>query len=78
MVFLEPDNPVYNTLILYIFFVILFLIIKPNFMYDKKKKKFKSFGCKKGHTIFCFPIVTISCAIILYFIFLLFEILFNY
>lgn len=77
MVFIS-SSPVYNTILFYILFVSTILIIKPCVMYCNETKKFKSFGCGKGQTIVCFPLVCISSVIILYFIFLIAEIVGEY
>ena len=75
---LISSSPVYNTILFYILLIALLLIIKPNIMYCYKSKKFKSFGCGKEQTLFCFPLICITSVIILYFIFLMMDILGNY
>lgn len=72
---LISSNPVYNAIIFYVLFVIIILLIKPNFMYCDKNKKFKSFGLSEGRSLVCFPIVCVTMAIILYLIFLVVDIL---
>jgi hypothetical protein len=63
------NNPLYNSLKVYIIIIILLIYFKPNFLYDKKQKQFKSFGLDKNSTIFSFPILSIFLAILIYFIF---------
>lgn len=75
---INPNAPVYNTIIFYIMIVCILLIIKPSFMYDHKKKCFKTFGTSEGKTVFSFPVITIGSGILLYLIFLFVEILNTY
>lgn len=63
------NNPLYNSLKVYIIIIILIIYFKPNFLYDKKQKQFKSFGLDKNSTIFSLPILSIFLAILIYFIF---------
>lgn len=72
------STPIYNTIIFYILIVVLVLLIKPDFMYSNKSKKFKSFGFGEDKTLFCFPLVCIVSVVILYFIFLSIDIFSNY
>ncbi len=67
---INPNAPVYNTIIFYIMIVCLLLIIKPTFMYCHKTQKFKQFGCGPNRTLLSFPLVTIGVGIILYMLFL--------
>ena len=64
------SNPLYNSLKIYIIIIISLIYFKPEFIYDKKTKKFKQFGIGKGCTIFSLPILSIILAVILYIIFL--------
>ena len=68
------SSPIYNTIIFYIFFVIIIILIKPESMYDHKTKTFKQFGFEKGQTFFSFPVMCIVMAIVLYLIFLTMDI----
>ena len=74
---LSPNTPVTNTIIFYIIIVILLVLIKPNFIYDHKTNKFKSFGCGENKTLISFPVVCIGVGIVLYLIFLLINILYR-
>lgn len=76
--FINPNNPVYNTLIFYILITCIILITKPNFMYCSETNKFKSFGCDKGQTIFSFPVISLGSVILLYIFFIAIEIFHNY
>ena len=71
-------SPVYNAILFYILFVIILLVLKPSSMYNHNTKKFRSFGCSEGQTLFAFPIVALSSAVIFYIIFLVSGILNNY
>lgn len=77
MVFFD-SSPVYNTILFYILLITIILVLKPENMYCQKTKRFKSFGCGKNQTLFCFPIVCITSVIIFYFIFLTVEIISEY
>ena len=78
MVLIDPSSPVYNTIIFYILIIIIFLILKPNFMYCQKSKRFKSFGLGEDQAIFCLPIMCIVCVIFLYIIFVTIQIISGY
>lgn len=66
---LRPSNPLYNSVIFYLLSIILIVIIKPEFMYDKKRRKFKQFGTGRRQTILTLPMISIILAIIIYIIF---------
>lgn len=72
--FIDPNTPLYNTIIFYILFITLILITKPEFMYSNKQKRFKAFGCGKDQTLFAFPLVCVGSGIALYTLFLLISI----
>ena len=78
MIFINPSNPVYNTIIFYTLLMVIILIMKPKIMYSDINKKFKAFGCGNEQTIVSLPFVGLSSAIFLYFIFLMIEVLNNY
>ena len=63
------NNPLYNSLKVYIIIIVLLIYLKPQFLYDNKKNQFKSFGLDKNSTIFSLPILSIFLAIIIYLIF---------
>jgi hypothetical protein len=71
-------SPIYNAILFYILFIIIILVMKPNIMYNKNTKKFRPFGCGEGQTLFAFPIVSLSSAVIFYIIFLIGSILNSY
>ncbi len=75
---LFESSPLCNTIIFYILLIIMILIFKPDIMYCNKTNKFKSFGCGKNQTIFCFPIVCLSSVVILYLLFLMIDVLYKY
>ena len=72
------DSPIYNTIFFYILIFIIILVLKPDFMYCQKSKKFKSFGLGKDQTVLCLPIISIISVITLYLIFLVVQILGDY
>ena len=74
MVFCD-SNPIYNTILVYILFVIFILFIKPNNIYCHKTNKFKQFGLSENQSLMCFPVVCIISVIIIYFIFLIIHII---
>ena len=76
--FLVESSPICNTIIFYILLIIMILIFKPDIMYCSKTNKFKSFGCGKNQTIFCFPIVCLSSVVLLYLLFLMIDVLYEY
>lgn len=72
---LFDSSPVYNTILFYILFIAIILFIKPKTIYCHKTKKFKPFGCNKNQTLICFPVICIMSVIILYFVFLVVDII---
>lgn len=76
--FLEPDNPVYNAVIMYILIITVILIMKPSFMYDYQNNTFKLFGIGDNKTIYAYPTVTLCSALLLYIFFLLVSIIARY
>lgn len=71
-------SPIYNAILFYILFIIIIVVVKPEIMYNHKTNKFKSFGFSDNETLFAFPIVSLSIAVLLYFFFLFSGILNNY
>ena len=66
---INPLNPLFNSIIVYIIIILLLIYNKPNLIYDKKTKKFKQFGMNHGKSILSLPILAILIAIITYVIF---------
>jgi hypothetical protein len=75
---INPDNPLYNTIIFYILIMCIILMTKPSIMYCNKTNKFKSFGCGVNQTLLSFPTASMTCGILLYLFFLGIEIMNNY
>lgn len=69
------SDPLYNSILFYILFIIIILLIKPKFLYNQKTNKFKPFGFGKNQSVFCFPTLCIVAVIVLYIIFLGLDIL---
>ena len=63
------SNILYNSIKIYLLIIILLILIRPDFIFDKKNNKFKSFGIKKNHTIFALPVLSILIAFGTYIIF---------
>ena len=74
----SPNQPLYNTVVFYIMFVCIILLLKPNFIYCHKTNKFKAFGCGGNKTLASFPVVCVSSAVILYMLFLCIKIINKY
>lgn len=68
---LKPNNPVYNTLIIYIIVISVLLIVRPEAMYNRQNGKFKTFGFGEGQSMLSFPTVAIGSGVMLYGLFLL-------
>lgn len=66
---LKAENPVYNTIIVFIVVILIIFIIKPDFTYDNEKKRFKKFGFAKNKTLFPIYIIAFIMAILLYIFF---------
>ena len=69
------NSPLFNTIICYIFVVVLLLVIKPNIMYCDKKNKFKEFGFDDDKTLLSFSFLTLFSAILFYIIFVFIDII---
>jgi hypothetical protein len=54
---------------LYLIIIITIILLKPNFFYDDKHKKFKSFGMKKYDSLLPLPLFSILLAISSYILF---------
>ena len=53
------------SIIMYIIILLLIILIKPDFIYDIERKKYRDFGRGDGKTIFTLPIIAIFVAIII-------------
>lgn len=67
--FFDPYNPLFNTIVIYVVVLGILLILKPNFIYDKKYKYFKGFGTGEGKSLLSLPIIAIILAFVIYIIF---------
>jgi len=66
---LEPNSPLFNTVVLYIIFVIILLVTKPSIMYDRNLNKFKRFGYEENETLVPFSLCVVSSGIVFYLLF---------
>lgn len=64
------SDPLYNSILFYILFIILIILLKPKFLYCQETNKMKSFGFGENQTIFCFPLVCIMSIVVFYLVFL--------
>ena len=62
-------NSLFNSIIIYVIIIIIIIYNKPNFIYDKKRKKFKEFGIEHNKSILPLPLLSIIIAVITYIIF---------
>lgn len=72
------SSTIYNTILLYILFVAILLIAKPDMMYCHKTNRFKPFGFNEGQTLCSFPVVSMASVVIFYMLFLTGEIVNGY
>lgn len=72
--YINSANIKYNTIIFFIIFVIILIIVKPKFMYNYKTRRFKNFGVGEESTIICFPFMSLASIVVFFFIFLFIEI----
>lgn len=72
------SSTIYNTILLYILFVAILLIAKPDIMYCHKTNKFKQFGFNEGQTFLSFPVVSLTSVVVFYMLFLTGEIVNGY
>ena len=59
----------YNSIKAYILIIISIIILKPDFLYDKKHYRFRSFGTTKNKTLLSLPIFSILIAVLMYIFF---------
>lgn len=64
--FLNINNPVYNTILIFSIIMILVYITKPDVVYDNEKEEFRQFGTSDGKTLLPIYVIGILMAIILY------------
>lgn len=64
--FLNIDNPVYNTIIVFLIIMLILYTTKPEVVYDNEKNEFRQFGTTDGKTLLPIYVVGILMAIILY------------
>ena len=69
------DEALYTSIITYILAMIIIVVIKPKFLYDKEKQKFKSFGTDKDETVFAMPVMSVISCVIIYFLVVLYMLL---
>jgi hypothetical protein len=58
-----------HAIIIYLIIMIVLIILKPGFIYDTDKSKFKDFGTGKGKTIFSIGTFAILIAIVISIVF---------
>jgi hypothetical protein len=74
---LSPDTPLVNSIIIYIFIMVIIILIKPNFLYCHKTNEFKKFGLDEHSTILPLPCVCIGSGILIYCFFTIIQTLFS-
>lgn len=70
---LNPQNSLFNSILIYLIIIFLVIYNKPNFIFDKKRKKFKEFGLESSKSIISLPILSIIIAVVTYVIFFYIE-----
>ena len=58
-----------NSIKVYILIIISVIIFKPDFIYDNKHHRFRSFGTTKNKTLLSLPIFSILIAVLIYIFF---------
>lgn len=72
------DEILINSIIIYIFILVLLYVIKPKFIYNKKTKSFKPFGFDCKTTSFIpYPVLCVLLAIFIYLLCLMYSKTFN-
>ena len=61
------QNPLYMSILIYIFIVIFIIYTKPSIFFDKNGKM-KETGCGEGKIIFSLPMALVLSSIFIYFI----------
>jgi hypothetical protein len=61
------QNPLYMSILIYIFIVIVIIYTKPSIFFDKNGKM-KETGCGEGKIIFSLPMALVLSSIFIYFI----------
>ena len=65
MSIIDPKTPIYNAIIIYILIVALIVVMKPNFLYNMKTSRMKTFGCINDQTLIPFPILSVILIILI-------------
>jgi hypothetical protein len=63
------NNVTFYAIITYITIIIIIFYIKPDFIYDHSKKKFKEFGMENDQTVLTLPVLAIIISVLIYVIF---------
>lgn len=62
----DVDKVLYITIFIYLAIMISVMVIRPEFLYDAKEKKFKDFGMGKNNSIFALPEFGMMASILVY------------
>lgn len=63
------NNILSNSIKVYILIIISIIIFRPDFLYDNKHHRFRSFGTTKNKTLLSLPIFSILIAVLIYIFF---------
>lgn len=69
------DKILYTSVVFYIILMIIIIVLKPQWMYDDKQQKFRSFGTDENETLITMPIVGLTSCIIIYLIIMIYTFL---
>lgn len=70
MIFLSNNDPLFNTIVLFVLIMTVIYIAKPRFLYDYDNNNFKQFGVDEGKTLLPIYVIAIILAIVLYLMFM--------
>lgn len=65
----DSCHPVFNSIIVYIIFVVAIVIIKPNFLYNHQNNRFREFGNGPEQTYMTLFVVSILASVLIYYFF---------
>lgn len=68
----EVDKVLYITIFVYMMIMVLVIAIKPEFLYDKKEKRFRDFGMGRDNSIFALPEFGMIMSVMVYLVSLLY------
>jgi hypothetical protein len=72
------DKILYTSIFMYIFMMATIMIIKPEFMYNRKNQQYKQFGLDDGKTIFTVQIIGLIASVLIYMFVVIYHVILHH